>query len=103
MDSTHYCPPIGEPGKRGAACGRLASLFLSERKKSPGSVEEEVREKIGAGLVRVWGEIRNPFGCKDFLVDKEVPRAGTAVAHEDCVGRVGHDLGLAAVFQGERR
>src|SRR3990172_8013365 len=70
--------------------------------KTAASVEKEVREKTGAGLVRVGGEIRNPFGCKDFLVDKEVPRAGTAVAREDRVGRVGHDLGLAAVFQVDR-
>jgi len=73
--------------------------FSSRGMKTAASVEKEVREKTGAGLVRVGGEIRNPFGCKDFLVDKEVPRAGTAVAREDRVGRVGHDLGLAAVFQ----
>src|ERR1044072_2739669 len=59
---------------------------------------EEVGHQRRAGRHGVLVEIGDAFGGQDLVVDEEVAGAGLGRAIEDGVGRIGHDVGLAAAL-----
>src|SRR5690242_3248186 len=76
-----------------------AGLALWARHTGPlvlRSVEEEVHQRLRAGLHQVLREVFHPGLAQQLLVDEEVARARTTVAGEDGMGRIGHDLRGAA-------
>src|SRR5690349_10112805 len=59
-------------------------------------VNEEVRQQLGPTGDGILVEVRDTGFSQDLFINKEVTRALSAVTGQDGMGRVGHDLRVAA-------